>query len=267
MNPWIVNPVWQNFSSLYREATAGHEAKTGMERSHHLTASLYFGISSLEAFLNRKMRGHLAATKSEQKIYETLRKGKILDKLKKWPELILGKQIGLQDETLELITYFNEIRGDLTHPKTHGHDIYEKLEQIEPRSVIEAVAEYMVRFHEAEGTLYPYWLFGWNYLNPRTTSYEIFIVNEQQFCFSLQALGFQISAAIRSKIAPWQAPYLGTYQGYSTLRQMLSEIHHCQPKADRFPLMPILCRRWWMPEHQLKCGHVTTAAIQVAKGA
>jgi hypothetical protein len=51
MNPWAVDPCWQNFSSLYREAVTAHEAKTGMERSHHLTASLYFGIAALEAFL------------------------------------------------------------------------------------------------------------------------------------------------------------------------------------------------------------------------
>jgi len=51
MNPWAVNPAWQNFSSLFREASTAREAKTGMERSHHLTASLYFGIAALEAFL------------------------------------------------------------------------------------------------------------------------------------------------------------------------------------------------------------------------
>jgi hypothetical protein len=48
MSPWVVNPAWQNFSSMYREAVAAGEAKTGMERSHHLTAALYFGISALD---------------------------------------------------------------------------------------------------------------------------------------------------------------------------------------------------------------------------
>jgi hypothetical protein len=66
MNPWAVNPAWQNFSSLFREAVTAVEARTGMERSHHLTASLYFGIAALEAFLNQKMRLHLHATKSDK---------------------------------------------------------------------------------------------------------------------------------------------------------------------------------------------------------
>lgn len=32
-----------------------------MERAHHLTAALYFGVSALEAFLNELMREHLKA--------------------------------------------------------------------------------------------------------------------------------------------------------------------------------------------------------------
>ena len=54
MNPWAINPAWQNFSSLYREAVTASACETGMERSHHLTASLYFGIAAIEAFLNEK---------------------------------------------------------------------------------------------------------------------------------------------------------------------------------------------------------------------
>jgi len=69
MNPWAVNPAWQNFSSLYREATTAQETKTDMERFHHLTASLYFGIAALEAFLNQKMRAHLKATNSEDIVH------------------------------------------------------------------------------------------------------------------------------------------------------------------------------------------------------
>src|SRR6266404_4561189 len=116
MNPWAVNPAWQNISSLHREAIAAREAKTGMERSHHLTASLYFGIAALEAFLNQKMRVHLNA-KSEEEIFDVLRKGQIISKLKKWPAELLRKPLNIKDKTLELITMFNDIRGDLTHPK------------------------------------------------------------------------------------------------------------------------------------------------------
>ena len=158
MNPWAINPVWQNFSSLFREATAAQEATTGMERSHHMTASLYFGITALQAFLNQKMRAHLNGIKSEEEICDVLRKGKIISKLKEWPVELLGEALQLNNGTMDLITVFNDVRGDLTHPKTHGHDIYTRLETLDPSSVIDCVAEYIVRFSEAEGTRAPYWV-------------------------------------------------------------------------------------------------------------
>jgi hypothetical protein len=243
MNPWATHPVWQNFSSLFREATVAEDAKTGMEKSHHLTASLYFGIAALEAFLNDKMRAHLAARKSEEEIFDVLRKGRIISKVKKWPSELLEKPLNLKDETLELITVFNDVRGDLTHPKTHGHDIYARLETVDPISVIDSVAEYIVRFHEAEGTRFPYWLFGWNYLNPRPESYEIILINDQQFCFSLQGLGFQVPAAEWGQSEVWRNQYLGTFEGYTAVKQSLNSLNYCQPKS-LFPFAPILCRRW-----------------------
>jgi len=266
MNPWATNPVWQNFSSLFREATTAQEAKTGMEKSHHLTASLYFGIAALESFLNHRMRAHLEATKSEEEIFDVLRKGQIISKLKKWPAELVGKPLSLKEGTLDLITFFNDVRGDLTHPKTSGHDIYARLETVDPISVVDSVAEYIVRFHEAEGTRFPYWLFGWNYLNPRSDSYEIFLINDQQFCFSLQALGFPVPAAAHAPAEAWRDRYLRTFEGYMTVRESLSSLGRCEPKLAPFPFRPTLCRRWWTPEHQGSCGHVTDEALARALG-
>src|SRR6267142_1482344 len=132
MNFWAVNPVWQNFSSLFREAVAAADLRTGMERSHHLTGSLYFGIAALEAFLNQKMRAHLSATKSEKEIYDVLRKGEIKSKVKKWPTKLVGKPLALNTDTPALIECYNNLRANLTHPKTDGHDIYGDLESVDP---------------------------------------------------------------------------------------------------------------------------------------
>jgi hypothetical protein len=267
MNPWFVNPSWQNFSSLFREVTAATEANTEMEKAHHMTAALYFGIAALEAFLNAKMRAHLAqAGKPEQEIYDALRKGKITSKLKKWPDELLPAPFTVSPSTLTLIEFFNEVRGDLTHPKTHGHDIYEKLDTIDPDSVIDGVAEYIARFHEAEGTRFPYWLFGWNYLNPRPDSYTIILVNDQQFSFSLQNLGFQIPAAAWAAGEAWRNQYLGTFSGYTTVRDALRSLNHCESKQPMFPFQPKLCRRWWSADHQASCGHVTDGALNQARG-
>lgn len=43
--------------TLCREAISASDAKTGVERRHHLTFALHFGVAALEGFLNRQMRG------------------------------------------------------------------------------------------------------------------------------------------------------------------------------------------------------------------
>ena len=252
-------------SSLVREAITAREVMTGMEKSHHLTVSLYFGIAALEAFLNQKMRVHLKATKSEEEIFGVLKRGRIISKLNRWPIELLGKSLSLKDSTLELLTLFNDVRGDLTHPKTHGQDIYARLETIDPISVIDCVAEYIVRFHEAEGTRFPYWVFGWNYLNPRSDSYQIFVINDQQFCFSCEALGFEMPPAAFEGSEAWRDEYLGTFDGYMAVRKALNSLNRCEAKYDRFPFKPILCRRWWTSEHHRTCGHITQKAIDYAQ--
>lgn len=262
----MVNPTWQNFSSMFREVTEANEAKTAMERAHHLTAALYFAIAALEAFLNGKMRTQLAqAGKPEEEVFDRLRKGQIMAKLKKWPDELLCVPFALSPGTLDLIGFFNDVRGDLTHPKTHGHDIYEQLETINPKSVIDAVAEYIARFHEAETTRFPYWLFGWNYLNPRPESHQIILVNDQQFSFSMQNLGFRVPAAEWAAGEAWRNQYLGTFAGYLTVRDNLRSLNHCELKQPMFPFQPKLCRRWWSADHQASCGHITDAALNQAR--
>jgi hypothetical protein len=101
MDPWSQNPVWQNHSSLIREARTAQEAKTGMERSHHLAASLYFGIAALEAFINAKMRAKMEKEKfTEQEILNTLRKGQVLSKLKDWPLELQSKPLAVEEGRL-----------------------------------------------------------------------------------------------------------------------------------------------------------------------
>jgi hypothetical protein len=205
------------------------------------------------------------AHKSEEEIFDLLRKGRFMAKLKKWPSKILGKQLALNDGTIDLIRFFNDVRGDLTHPKTQGHDIYEKLETFEPKAVIDSIAEFIVRFHEAQKTRFPYWVFGWNYLNPRPNTHEIFLINDQQFFHSLQAIGFEIAATVYGETEAWLTLHLGSFDGYLSINEALKAVKGCEPKFDRFPFKPILCRRWWTTEHHLSCGHVTDKAIDYAK--
>ena len=111
--PYPVDPSWQNFCSLYREACTADEAVTAVEKSHHMMAALYFGIAALEAFLNEKMRSHLADQESPEAVLKLLRQTKFLRKLKMWPKEITKQSMLFPADALELILFCNDVRGDL----------------------------------------------------------------------------------------------------------------------------------------------------------
>ena len=100
-----------------------------------------------------------------------------------------------------------------------------------------------------------------DYLNPRPDSYQIIPINETQFWGSLQSLGFRPPSPVN-----WSNQYFGTENGYLEIRQFLRVLSTIvsQEKAI-FPHMPMLCRRWWTPEHQQSCGHVTAEAVARAR--
>lgn len=264
MNPWSTNPTWQNFSSLYREIAASREAPNEIGKFHHLTSSLYFGIASLEAFLNQQMRACLASKTTEEKIFDRLRKTRFLTKLEDWPSEILQTDPSVAEPTMDLLRLFNEIRGDLTHPKTSGHDVYQRLETVDPDTVVVAVAEYCIRFLETRKEEFPYWLFGWNYLNPRPNTHEIFVIGNQQFSHSLVYLGFRLPAFAAGPSEAWREQQMSSFSGYLALKSALDGLGHCEPKDPQFPYKPILCSRWWTEQHQRSCGHVTREAIKRA---
>lgn len=264
METWFVEPVWQNYSSMYREAITAKDAKTGMELSHHLTASLYFSISALEAFLNEHMQKHLSDAGRSAEIHDKLRKATVAEKLKKWPVEILGTTLTLRKGTLDTLLSFKKIRDDLTHVKHPVYDTYEDLEGINPDRVIDVVAEYFAQYHEAKGDHFRYWLWGWNYLNPRHGEYAISLINDQQFVHSVRYLGFAVDSSSPRDSKSWQTKYMSGYAGYREVAKFLNGLDQCEPKFDEFPYQPKLCRRWWLSEHHGTCGHVTREAIDYA---
>jgi hypothetical protein len=273
INPWSINPTWQSFSSLVREAETVMEARTALERFHHLTAALYFAVAALEAFLNAKGRAHLAASHTEEEIRKALRVGTLpgekkgrgfLEKLWEWPEAFTGTAISVQPKTQDKIELFNDIRGNLTHAKTSGHDVYRALGSIDPLVVVEAAAEYIAQCHLAEGSRFPYWLWGWNYLNPKPDTYAIELLGVQEFVTSMMNIGYRVTAGNLADSAGWQQHYMSDYAGYGQVAQVLRSLSYCEPKDNRFPFRPTLCRRWWDQVHQNSCGHVSQDAMDRA---
>lgn len=241
------------------------EAKTGMEASHHLTATLYFGVSALEAFLNQRMRAHLKEA-SEEEIFDRLRKPTFRTKIKKWPIEILGQSVELRPKTLENLLHYNDVRGALTHPKFADRRDYEPLELLEPMEVVDSVAEYISQFLLSAGEPFHYWLWGWNYLCPSQEGHQIALL-PSQIVFSMRALGFargQNPPFYADVNDAWQSVHMRGYAAYANVARFLDGLEYCEPKDPRFPYQPKLCRRWWDSDHHAACGHVTDMAVQYA---
>ncbi|HEU6437363.1 MAG TPA: hypothetical protein VE028_07910 [Nitratidesulfovibrio sp.] len=260
---WFIIPDWQNFSSLVRESKSASGCKNGIEISHHLTSSLYFGVAALEAFINSKMRAHLSETKSIDEIYKKLKNEHLSKKLKKWPEEIFGHHFEFNENLINTIINLKDMRNALTHPNINIYETYEDITNITPQHIIDTISEYIVNYHEFSNTHYPYWIFGWNYISPDFDTHEIIVINEESFLHSLQSLGF---AAPRNCIQnkDWRDYHLGTFAGYLIIKGFLNSISHCEPKSPRFPWKPILCRKWWSESHQKTCGSVTEHALALA---
>ena len=263
LSVFFTEPVWQNFSSMYREARTARSAATGMEASHHITATLYFGISALEAFLNQQMRSHLSGT-PEKEIFDVLRKETIATKIKKWPVQILGAGVDLRPSTLERLFFYIGVRGDLTHPKYADHRDYEKLSELDPMEVVDSIAEFMAQFLLVAGQPFHYWLWGWNYLNPSRQGVNISLLPDSQIYWSMRSLGYSEGKSFHLDYDGWRNAHMRGYAAYARIASFLEGLDHCEPKHREFPYQPKLCRRWWDPEHHATCGNVTAEAIRFA---
>ena len=264
---WVLEPTWQNFSSMYREAVCAQEATTGMEISHHRMAALYFGIATLECFINREMtRFDMLRDVDHEDIHKKLRSSKISlkERLENWPKLITGKDLELRPETLPRIVAINALRGQLTHLKNYWSDIFDDLRRTDPMEVLDLVAEYIIAFYRVKGELFPYWVWGWNYLNPSRGGHEIALMPYTQFFHSLRSLGYPFKSNTMYGIEAREREILSSFEGYQQVATFLRSMDRCEPKWDLAPYQPKLCRRWWEPAHQQTCGGVTQAAIDRA---
>lgn len=256
MNPWLIYPTWQAFSSFFREVTIANEEKSDFLKYHHLTSSLYYAISFVEALLNEKYRLRLISLgKNEKDIIFILRRGasasnrnerrNFEQKFSDWPTLICNKEIKVSDDLKRTLVEFNEIRGNLTHPKSRGHDVYTRLENINLQQLFETLVEYAIMIFAGLEEEYPYWLFGWNYLNPSKVAIDPSRINNQEFVHSLAHFGFDIRSFDAGANNAWRAASMTNFEGYRKVTQFLSQCRECEPLDPQFPFRPRLVKKWW----------------------
>jgi len=248
MNPWLINPPWQHFSSLFRESVSTKDEPNEFIRYHHLTSTLYFGIAFIEALLNRQYREILEIRGlPEDDIIKTLRDGSggFRKKFNSWPELICGRKIEISEQLIGLVIDINDIRSELTHPKTWGGETYEKLDIIDVGTFVDAVAEFAVALFSGRSFRYPYWIFGWNYVGPSGSGLSPMMINDQQFVHSLASLGLKANPFDAAASNAWRDAHMRDVQGYRRVKAILDAAPECEPIDPQFPYMPRLCKRWW----------------------
>jgi hypothetical protein len=130
--------------------------------------------------------------------------------------------------------------------------------------VVDLVAEFIAAYSQAAGKHFPYWLLGWNYLNPREDAHEIIMLNNGQFLRSLSALGYRFAPSLGDRYQAKENAVFSNYEGYATVVEFLRPLESCEPKFAAFPYQPKLCRRWWDSSHQRTCGNLSKEAIQCA---
>lgn len=246
---WNVNPVWENHCAMVQEATLCEESKDDFSRCHHLRACLYFGIGTLESFLNQQIREKLTQEgKSEDKIYKKIRYTGFEEKRKKWVLKICGDDACLPAEYSEVIHDFNILRGDVTHPKDRDHAIYPRLEGCDYKRFVEVITESIVFIFERKNEVFPYWLLGWNYVGFNFDAAWPNLGNNDGFLFSLRNMGyhFECSPAMSGYSDHWINENMTSQDGYKHLKTFFMQYtEEIEPQRITIGLPPRLTSRWW----------------------
>jgi len=250
---WSANPLWENYSSLCQEAYLATQGHNLFIRNHHLKAALYFGIGSIESFLNETMRREMTSCgATEDEIYNALRKPGFAEKLKKWPARLAKQDVSISTDFKELVTYYQDIRNEITHPKRKDHSLYKELDEIKIEEFPALVAEFIIKVIESRKEIFQYWLLGWNQLGMNGDFTYAFLSNNYEFVKLLRIFGYDIPQDATYDEG-WQRANMCTFEHYKDLLAILPK-DHCQYETSRFPAMPRFCQKWWDEEHIRTCG-------------
>ncbi|MFD0930862.1 hypothetical protein ACFQ1T_13820 [Methylophilus glucosoxydans] len=242
---WNVDDVWQSYSSMFQEASLTHTSCNEIERYHHLSASLLFGGCAIESFLNAKMRAHCKSKGvDEDQVLKRLRFTNLRDKLERWPSEFCETAITPAD--INCIADFLDLRNEVTHRKRKDHSLYKELDETNILIFVQALQRAIVTIYSGLGESFPYWLLGWNYVGMNGDETHPCLLSNQQFKHSLNRFGFKVPAWEYHAANEWERAYMSNSEGFTILKeQVYSHCPDIEPRSDRFPGIPRLCKRWW----------------------
>lgn len=262
MNPWNLDPVFKNYCSMYREATESDRAPHEESMLHHVTSAVYFSIACIEAFLNHLKTEELRESHTEDsEILHLIKTANFCQKLQNWPKDAIGSDSSLKYSpgVMNHINLFYKVRCGLIHPKLTQTDEYETLEALTGSKIIEVTASFLSEVWLKKDKPFPYWLLGWNFVNPRSNSQEIIKLPNEQFLYSLCALDIPVPV-ISPRSDKWIQTNMKGSKCWKELHKTMKNKTYCEKQVmpvngdNFFSLKPRLCKDWWVSKHVEVCG-------------
>ena len=176
-------------------------------------------MASLEAFLNQEMQKKMIAE-------------------------------GRQDNTIakQLKTFLgnNDLRGETAHPQRRDHSFYKALYDMTPDHLRSSVAHYMISITQVLNRPFHYWLLGWNFVGFNFDEAAPCLLDNQQFLHSLRNCGLQVPAWGYSESQKWERENMVTLENFERMIKLMDTLpFDIEPRQERFPQRPRLCKRWW----------------------
>lgn len=193
---------------------------------------------------------------AENEIIRKLKNTHLPDKVQKWPKEITRLDMSLSPDFLDLVDNYRKLRNELTHPKANDHSIYRSLDNINIKSLVTLTSEFIVSVTCMCDEAFPYWLLGWNFIGFSMNPSWPCLAHNQQFIFAMNFLGFNVPVYDADRMDLWEKKFMGSLEEFKKLKSVLDGTDRCQPKSNRFPHAPRLCKRWWDYEHTSTCGSI-----------
>lgn len=234
---WNVNLAWELFSAgIYNYRLSLVESKKHKKHAYY-KATIFNMTTAVEAYCNE-----------------------VLAKAEGWDENKL--RCGIQKKLEVLRIDYNKsrfknskfIRNELlVHYKGIDYRYFVKIDQAAALEAIESSQEIIAEISFNRKVIFPYWITGLNFINPKTNN-DIWLMNDYEFWCRFKWLN--TSELINNMISPSGDVYPPRDKDiYNSLyKELWEKLKSCnfrlevlnRFKSDKFPYMPVLTSEWWM---------------------
>ena len=225
---------WELFSSSVYSYRQGISENKKHKAHAFLKTSLLFSVTSVEAFLNEVLLREKGYSKSQ------------LSGLRSFEEKFEIFDLDFPEYTSK------KIRNNfLVHHKRVDQKYFVKINRETVLESIEVAQEIIARVSFKEGSMFPYWITGVNFVNP-LDNHDICLVNDYEFWRHVRWSGifkgieniFDITGTITPP-QKWE-DYKLCYSGlWDLIKSSNFTFDNLTMKDSRFPHMPYLTVNFW----------------------